>query len=201
MLKNILNQILVVETEFKYPSVINSILVTFSVFGQKGGIIGGAVRDFVLKKEIRDFDVYIESTTQDRIADRNELRIQASRFGYALTDITADSEYTGGSIINVYCLSKEDSEETIDVIFGEASVEDHVGLFTLGLSKLWYDVQSGETLLYQDFIKAVNSKVCGIFNRRGSHPAEIEIYTNKIRKKYPEFKFIEEPFDDEYINS
>jgi hypothetical protein len=32
-------------------------------------------------------------------------------------------------------------------------------------------------------------RVC---NNRGSHPAEIALYTNKIKKKYPEFTFIEE---------
>lgn len=189
--RNNLLENIVPKTDFKFPVVISSILTCFKVYGQEGGIIGGAVRDHVLDKKIKDYDVYIQTNTTDITADVREIEIHTRKFGYTIRNITAQSHYEDRDIVAVYKLTAENGT-TVDIIFGRANIQEHVDNFTCDISKIWYNVLQGKIVYTTEFMDTVKSKVCMICDNRGSHPAVIEEYVDKLKCKYPEYQFTEE---------
>lgn len=195
--KTLLNSV-VIESMFKFPRVISSILYCFKEWGQQGGIVGGAVRDFTLHKAIRDYDVYIESTVYGYTYDVKEIRKQAKDFGCTIEDLSVSFDYTEAQILGVHCLTCEDGTK-IDVIIGVDNIQTFVNKFTCDLSKIWYDVNKDLPVFTDEFRKCVETKVCNICDNRGSNEYTIEEYVHKIRAKYPEYTFVPEQNKLDYV--
>lgn len=183
---------------FLVPAVVSSLLITFEVYGQQGGVVGGAVRDHVLKRKIRDFDVYIQTKRDitELMSNASEVLLHAKRFGYTVQDCSAESDYEDSEICAVFKLINLVGQE-VDVIFGHKPVREFVDRFICDISKVWYDIHSDRVVKTNDFTYAVRYKTAFIQNHRNSHPAVVDGYIMKLEDKFADFKFVR---CHEYLN-
>lgn len=179
-------------TPFQFPRIIASMIVCFGAYGQIGGIVGGAVRDHILNKPIKDFDMYMQTDAKDHYQakfDINEVKIHCDRFGYTMKDITIESAYDTNGIVAVLQLTHQEEVQPVEVILGRQTIEEYISYFTISLSKCWYNVLKGDFRLRPDFYKSVEDKKVIIYNRQGLQSMTIEAYVNRIAAKYPEYTF------------
>lgn len=136
-----------------------------------GSIIvgGGAVRDTLLGREVRDIDVFMD----EQLADTNALE-------QVLPPTDGNEKYDAKT---VWC-DKAAGIDFVCVDLDQVSVTDMQeyvdNYFRCNLSKVYFD--GNQLVLTQDFIEAVASQTLR-FTPHTSHS-----YIDKIHAKYPEFK-------------
>lgn len=110
----------------KLPQEVQTILGVFRCFGQEIYLAGGAVRDHVLGKEIKDYDIFLQSEK----GDLDELYILADRMGMVIQPFWLSGPYSGAR------LTKGDL--TIEVIgYMGITWEERLSHFPVNVSKVY----------------------------------------------------------------
>lgn len=176
------------------PKEVTTILGAFKCFGQKGLLVGGAVRDTILGKPIKDWDLVIPVTGYDE-SDIKELAIHARVWGMSMQDITEDNIYSDidSGVYNVVQLMKEGL--TIEVIFYKGSALQYVEQFNCHLAMVAHDVLTQQTYISKKFLDAVEAK-----ELRAALPEEHK-YIQRMKLKFPDYTYKEVAYERTYIRS
>lgn len=176
------------------PREVKSILWAFKCFRQEGLIVGGAVRDTILGKPIKDWDLVIPVTGYNRI-EINELAIHARNWGMSMQDITEDNLYSDidSGVYSIMQLMKEGL--TIEVIFYKGSALQYVEKFNCHLAMVAHDVVTQQTYISKKFLDAVEAK-----ELRAALPEEHK-YIQRMKLKFPDYTYKEVAYERTYIRS
>ena len=157
----------------KLPQEVQIILGVFRCFGQEIYLAGGAVRDHVLGKEIRDYDIFLDSAK----GDLDELRILADRMGMVIQPFSFNGPYSGARLTK--------GNLTIEVIgYMGIAWEERLAHFPVNASKVYLNeegiiVESEQFNIYretQDLVFDWSHATCS--------QEKQDAYELKIRRKF-----------------
>ena len=159
----------------KLPQEVQTILGVFRCFGQEIYLVGGAVRDHVLGKEIRDYDLALRMTDDK---DIDELKILASRLGLQF-GMLCKPEYGG------LCVKLWNNSIDIEVMgYSHESIHDRIAEFPVNVSKVYLD-ENGTVQKHADFVEFEETRVLHFdFTNSGGDQDKQDTYELKIRRKF-----------------
>ena len=160
-------------------------------------LAGGAVRDLICNKYIRDLDIYVPNPQMHKWPKVTK-HLKDWGLRQAIKDTDNASE-AGDSPINAVYI---DDESTINLIFMANGMlpSAHVGLqFDIGLCKAMMDSE-GKIMVNSEFLQDYEAKTLTWTHTPYMTPYSISkslrVHLPKIRKKYDDYNLIIKP--DEY---
>jgi len=150
-------------------------------------LAGGAVRDFLLRKPIKDYDIYIRNTSLNKI---NAHKIFESDLAKRKAATLSDSDNTD-RVCNFAYADKIDCS----FIFVDTALRlpEYVQIyFDIGLCKCWFDNRAEKFVVTKEFEHDRNNKVLTAAYQAGVHEnsavgRSILEHIPRILKKYPDF--------------
>lgn len=161
-------------------------------------IAGGAVRDTLLGRAVKDIDVFMDSAY--KTVFMNSVSAQYwKRLGRSHT------EYKLANVVDEVYETSFGYQWPVQVIFCSIDPEEYVTrYFDLGICKAWYD--GTRIHCHKDFIKDVNNKTIAMClddkTLRRAYPntayaiKHIKAHANRIHAKYPSHAVVVPESDD-----
>lgn len=157
----------------KLPTEVKVLLGVFRAFGQEMYVVGGAVRDHVLGKEIRDYDMYLQTADKDE----EELRILADRMGMEFR-LLSKPEYGG------LCVNMRKGDIEIEVMGCNVSIEERINQFPVNVSMV-YLKEDGTIFRHRKFQEYVcDGKLLFDWSESDNLRETQDAYELKIRRKF-----------------
>ena len=146
-------------------------------------VAGGAPRDWHFCKEATDIDIYIYSNHRNVIVEK-----QLTALGFELERLGVNTEesantYSNPNITGVFEILNLQFKAQVIVL--NISTFKLLDTFCLSICKAWYTPERGVNLT-TDFKLTEKS---GVIFRTGELYNMPEAYLNKIKKKFPDFKY------------
>jgi hypothetical protein len=147
---------------------------------QQPCIVGGAVRDTILGRPVKDYDVFVHHTTDlpDQFWEQAETRSEYS-------DLSEDRE-----LVVVARNNGEIEVEgiPIDILIGP-SIEKFIDSFDFGLCKVAYAGTPGRAILLtpDEFIADYTNKTLTLLPSAHNYQAHME----RMIEKFPDYKFVD----------
>lgn len=155
-----------------------------STFGKENVILaGGAVRDHLLGRKIRDFDFYIRNIRGDIFDPDTQSQLQFVGQNY-------DHQHLDG-IIEVWRWNKYNS----DIIFVKEDPRIHIRKhFDLGICMAYFDFVTNKYETTKEFDRDYDNKTLTHYiSNTNKKLTETELLRiQKIQTKYPEYRYIAE---------
>ena len=163
----------------KLPEEVSRLLTIFhTLYGQEMYVVGGAVRDTVLNKQINDYDIFLQKDESNPDLDKQELRILAQRAGFLFSS-TGDSTYHGEYFVN---MTKGDLE--IEVMISNKTIYEYIEDFPVNVSKVFLK-EDGTIYKHEDFLEYEKTKeLIFDFSNAGGTEEKHLAYEEKIRAKF-----------------
>lgn len=159
----------------KLPFEVKAILNSYSVYQQPAYIAGGAVRDSIFDKPIKDWDIFIQSEDGK---DEAELRILADRIGMSFCVLgEADPAYNKLGF-DVYQLRKDDL--IIECVVSKETIDEAIDRFSCNASQVYWDHNKGEEVYTDQFAEFLCTGTL-VFKWITKNS-----YIERIAEKYPE---------------
>ena len=158
----------------KLPMQVEWILTTFRVFEDQIYLAGGAVRDTLLNKDIKDYDIFLESHNHTR--NVKELSIIADRCNLEI-EVLDSYEGLERHIEEFVLVKLFNKDINIDVIVSNEPIEVHMARFSANISCVYLD-EGGAVVKGERFLDYERTKIV-----RFLPDARID-YVNRIMEKF-----------------
>ena len=149
-------------------SVLNKISTALPM-GANVTCAGGAIRDMLLEKEIKDIDIFI---------DEDIISIHKLKIWFPKVDVCEHGGYEDSSFNVLYNITTKEFPVPIQIIQVEC-VEEHIEKFPTCLSRVYYNRKEGLQNLTPQFLKDAFYKRL-TFDMPVNHQ-----YLDKMKMKFP----------------
>ncbi len=149
-------------------------------------VAGGFLRDVWLNKPVSDIDVFVE-----KYYVRGARKKMAS-IGYESIGLELDAaKYSHDYISDIFTYNHPDIPHPINLIVKAAGVFDKavINLFDFGICKIAF--AEGMLSVSPMFLKDINCKTLTLYRSDWGQEG-VQAHYNKLKQKYPDFKFVNE---------
>ena len=166
---------MLIDTE--YLTLLNTLLFKISLALPAGATItcaGGAIRDMLLEKEIKDIDIFID----EDISSINKLKVW-----FPKVEVCEHGVYEDSSFNVLYDITAKEFPVNVQII-QVGCVEEHIEKFPTCLSRVYYNRTEGLQNLTPQFLRCVHDQEI-FFDK----PVNYQ-YLDKMKQKFSDWKVI-----------
>lgn len=158
-------------------------------------LMGGAVRDTLLGKPVKDYDVYINFEYFSELeAYLEELGLEYEEHLYIKGDAAYDHQY----LWNVLDIKGDALDWQIMLYDPQKSFRDILDSFDIGLCMV---ALNGDMLIQTEkFLKDKDSKTLTVY-RNGWGETGVEAHINRLLEKYPDYTVVRKDEPEETFNA
>jgi hypothetical protein len=151
-------------------------------------LAGGALRDLVYGKIIRDFDFYFNF--DDRLPNMSYLSdvVFPKQLGYIFNGLGNEQSYESIGINTVYNFKSLLEKPKLQLIyFGINTIEKVVSDFDFSFNQIWFD--GSEVKVSNAFLETLDTKKVTLINPKIRDMNSFTIRVDKFQRKFPELNF------------
>ena len=169
----------VIQPLSKYKSflVARAMCNVFNMLAEKvvAVVAGGCIRSVITNKPIKDIDIILEVTEQDK----EEILLLADRFGYDVVELYNGMYETQPTCVGVYQLNRT-GELSIEVVLVSCSWLERVKAHSTSCSQVClYGNEVITTIAFKEFVQQ------GVIRHYRSSPQYAFKYEQRMRQYYP----------------
>jgi hypothetical protein len=138
-------------------------------------VAGGAVRDMLLGKPIKDIDVFYTGDLDQKKVYQHFKKLGDLLTEEELDDLYGDSDWQ----VTQQALRYEDVEYPVQLIRVNGTLDDHIATFGVGISKVMVDANG--LVIPNEFLSGMAWKILS-FGECG------DTYKNKMIEKFPDYE-------------